>query len=283
MQNAIRDASKRLIKLLESDQSSPRFQQAELDAISSSVALMTYFGEDAKKRTVEQVHNFLKARKKLQLQDIQTGMLAAAMIELQANKQPARDTYQLLDDLLKEDEREEMQQLRLTLQASIRRLDLLGNKFELQAKSLDGKEIATEDFAGQYVLVDFLATWCEPCLLEVPRLKNHYAKYYDRGLRILTISIDEDTEALQQFLAKADLPWPVIHDNAEDPLARLQMKFGVSTLPCILLLNKEGTVVSLEARGAELDRLMQLLFDSPTPAAPPAVSAEPAAAKPDPQ
>ena len=63
------------------------------------------------------------------------------------------------------------------------------------------------------------------------------------------------------------LPWPVVHDNASDPLERLQMTFGIAHLPTVLLLNKEGTVVSLEARGAELERLMQMLFEAPTPAA----------------
>lgn len=47
------------------------------------------------------------------------------------------------------------------------------------------------------------------------------------------------------------------------------MKYGISQLPTVLLLNKEGTVVSLAARGAELERLMQMLFEAPTPAAPP--------------
>ena len=83
------------------------------------------------------------------------------------------------------------------------------------------------------------------------------------------ISLDDTREALDKYLATADLPWPVIHDDAEDPLKRLQLKFGVASLPTVLLLNKEGTVVSLEARGAELDRLMQMIFEAPTPAEPP--------------
>ena len=65
------------------------------------------------------------------------------------------------------------------------------------------------------------------------------------------------------------MPWQVIHDNAADPFDRLQLKFGVAALPTVLLLNKEGTVVSLEARGAELDRLMEMIFEAPTPADPP--------------
>lgn len=274
MQTAIREASKQLLKKLDADpqlkgnQESPRYQQAELDTITASVALMTYFGEDAKQKTLQQVHEFLKSRKELSLQDIQTGMLAAAMLELQPNKQPARDTYALLDKLLEQDEREEMQTLRLNLQASIRRLDLLGNKFEFTATTVDGQSLSTDDLTDKFVIVDFFATWCEPCLTEVPHLKKHFDKYHAKGLEVIGISLDEDAAGLEKYLQQAKLPWPIIHDNHPEPLQRLQMKFGIAHLPTVLLLNKEGTVVSLTARGAELDRLMQMLFDAPTPAEP---------------
>lgn len=274
MQTAIRDASRKLVTQLDKERDAQRLQQAELDSISSSVALMAFVGEDSQQKTLEQVHEFLKGRKKLSLQDTQTGVLAAAMLELQPNKQPARETYQLLCDLLENDSREEMQSLRLNLQASIRRLDLLGNKFDLQATALDGREIHIDDYAGKFVIVDFFASWCQPCLVDAPHLKQQFAKYQDKGLEVIAISLDTDAQALDEYLQQAEFPWPVIHDNAEDPLQRLQMKFGVSHLPTVLLLNKEGTVVSLEARGAELDRLLDMLFETPTLAESPAAESD---------
>ena len=136
-------------------------------------------------------------------------------------------------------------------------------------RGLRNKLVKTEDFAGKFVIVDFFASWCQPCLSEVPRLKKYAAKYKEKGLEVLAISLDETREGLDKYLASAELPWHVIHDNAADPFDRLQLKFGVAALPTVLLLNKEGTVVSLEARGAELDRLMEMIFESPTPAEPP--------------
>lgn len=268
MQTAIRDASRQLIKVIKADKISDEYRQAEIDVIASSVSLMTYFSEKEQSEVVTQVHEFLKGRAELTMQDIQTGMLTAAMLELQPNKKPSRDTYQLMDELLKEDEREEMQSLRINLQAAVRRLDLLGNKFDLKAMALGDKSIDIDDYAGKFVVVDFFATWCEPCLAEIPRLARHYDKYRGKGLEIIGISLDGEAAALQQFLDREKLPWPIIHDNAENISERIQMKFGVSSLPTVLLLNKEGTVVSLEARGSELDRLMQMLFEAPTPAAP---------------
>lgn len=268
MQTAIRDASRQLIKVTKADKVSAEYRQAEIDVIASSVSLMTYFSEKEQSEVVTQIHEFLKGRAELSMQDVQTGMFTAAMLELQPNKKPSRDTYQLMDELLKEDEREEMQSLRINLQAAVRRLDLLGNKFDLKAMALGDKSIDIDDYAGKFVVVDFFATWCEPCLAEIPRLARHYEKYRGKGLEIIGISLDGEADALQQFLDREKLPWPIIHDNAENISERIQMKFGVSSLPTVLLLNKEGTVVSLEARGSELDRLMQMLFEAPTPAAP---------------
>jgi len=264
-QSALKEASSRLVKLL--DKEHPAYAQAEMDVIISSVALLAFFTDDEQTDVVEQVKDFLKSRQTLSIQDIQTGMMAAGMLELQPYKEPSREVYQLLDDLLKDDSREEMQSLRLNLQASVRRLGMLGNKFELDAMAIDGRRIRTEDFAGKFVIVDMFATWCQPCLAELPLIKMHYEKYKDKGLEVVGISLDQDVTVIQKHLEENPLPWPVIHDGAEDPLKRLALKYGVSALPTVLLLNKEGAVVSLEARQSELNRLMQMLFESPTPAA----------------
>ncbi len=81
---------------------------------------------------------------------------------------------------------------------------------------------------------------------------------------MIAISLDDNRDALDKYLEEAKLPWPVIHDSAPELADKLQMKFGIASLPTVLFLNKEGVVVSLEARGAELDRLMERLFEMPT-------------------
>lgn len=269
MQTAIRDASKQLMTVLK-DNNLPRYKQAQLDSMSASLTLATFFGEEARAKVVEQLKQMLKEREVLSIEDVQMATFAAANLELNPNKKDARDIYALLDELLTEDKREEMQSLRIHLQSSMRRIDLLGKKFEIEYKDIHDKLVKTSDFAGKFVIVDFFASWCQPCLSEVPRLKKYAAKYKEKGLEVLAISLDETRESLDTYLSKAELPWQVIHDNAADPFDRLQLKFGVAALPTVLLLNKEGTVVSLEARGAELDRLMEMLFEAPTPAeAPP--------------
>ncbi len=266
-QTALRDASSALMKLID-NQEDPVRMQAELDVLSSNAALMTNESDEARDQVLEKIITYLKSRKQLSLADVQTGMIVGFYLELQPRKSPARDVYSTMVDLLEKDEREEMQALRINLQASVRRLEMLGNKLDLNVKTIDDKPIKTEDFAGKFVLVDFFATWCGPCIAEVPRLKRHYDKYREKGLEVVAISLDDDRQALDKYLEEAKLPWPVIHDSAPELSDKLQMKFGIASLPTVLFLNKEGVVVSLEARGAELDRLMERLFEMPTPAEP---------------
>ncbi len=265
MQTGIKDASNALSKMIK-EKDDPVRMQAELDFLSSAAALMVNESEAARDSILERLTKYFDDRKEVTLSDVQSGLIIAFYLEQQPRKAPARDFYAMLDKRLEDDQREEMQAIRYTLKANMRRLELLGNKFEIEATAIDGKKIKTDDFAGKYVIVDFFATWCAPCIAEVPRLQNHYSKYREKGLEVIAINLDDEREALDKFLKDHPLPWPVIHDKADDPMDKLQMKFGILALPTVMLLNKEGTVVSLEARGPELDRLMERLFEMPTPA-----------------
>lgn len=266
-QTAIKSASAKLMQSLKKD--TQAYQQAEVDSITASVSLLTFFNEKDQATLITQLTDFLKGRKQLSMQDVQTGMMAAGMLELQPQKQPAHGVYSVLDELLKPDKRPEMQSLRLHIQASIRRLEMLGRKFEFEAKSIDGKSLKTDDFAGKYVLVSFFASWSKPSIAELTLVKTHYEKYAAKGLVVVGVCMDENRTDLDNILKQTPLPWPVVHDNAENVLDRFQLKYGIASLPTGLLLNKEGTVISLEARNDELTRLMQMLFDAPTPAAAP--------------
>lgn len=228
MQTGIRDASNALLKVI-ADKNDPVRLQAELDALSSSAALMVNDTEEAREKVLERVQSYYEKRKELTLADIQTGMIVAFYLEMQPRKSPARDVYALLYNRLEDDPREEMQSLRINLQANIRRLEMLGNKLDLDVKAIDGKAIKVDDFQGKFLIVDFFATWCQPCLAEVPRLAKHYEKYRSKGLEVVAINLDEDRATLDKYLASHPLPWPVVHDSTPDPSEKLQVKYGISS------------------------------------------------------
>src|SRR5262249_48750434 len=117
---------------------------------------------------------------------------------------------------------------------------------------------------GKYVLIDFWATWCAPCVAELPRLQAAYAKYRDRGLEIVGVSLDETKTAVTDFVKARDVSWRQVHNASAG--ADLVEAFGVDSIPATFLVDPQGTIVRLELRGPALDRaLAKLLGGAPAP------------------
>jgi len=129
------------------------------------------------------------------------------------------------------------------------------------AKSLDGRDVslAYHQLRGEVVLVDFWATWCPPCVAELPRLKALYAKYHERGFEIVSISLDQSESALRDFIRKNSIPWTQIFDGKgwESPLAA---KYGVDMIPTMYLLNADGKIIGSNLGGLALEEQLEKLL-----------------------
>ena len=124
----------------------------------------------------------------------------------------------------------------------------------------DGKPVTLSQLRGQYVIVDFWASWCKPCRAGVPAMKELYAKYHDKGLEILGVSDDSNHDAWKKALEEDQTAWIHVVDEfpEKNKPSRVGTLYGVHYIPSYFLLDKEGKVIGkmnheeLEAKLAEL-------------------------------
>jgi thiol-disulfide isomerase/thioredoxin len=174
--------------------------------------------------------------------------------------------YRELLPLFLASEDPEVSRLTEEMAGTVRRLELPGNKLELEGELLDGTQFDWNAYRGKVVLVDFWATTCGECFLELPNVRKLFAMYHEQGFEVLGINMDNDRGEVKRVVAEWGIQWPsLFHENPEadhwdHPVAN---KLAIKTLPQMLLVNQEGVVVNVNARGAVLDAELKKLLGEP--------------------
>ena len=152
--------------------------------------------------------------------------------------------------------------LRQKIKDDLARLDKVGKAAPaIVAKDVKGDPFRLDDLRGKYVLVDFWATWCAPCVAELPRLQAAYKTYHDGGFEIVGVSLDETKSALVDFVRARNVPWRQIHNASGG--GDVVEAFGVNTIPATFLIDPQGVITRLELRGAALDQVLAKLIKDP--------------------
>ena len=108
------------------------------------------------------------------------------------------------------------------------------------------------DFRGKYVLLDFWATWCGPCLGELPYLKQVQQKFGGRpDFVIVSLSLDKAIGDLRGFLKKNDLPWTQGY-LGDWSTTSVPGAYGVEGIPALFLINPEGKIIESEPQGGSI-------------------------------
>lgn len=131
----------------------------------------------------------------------------------------------------------------------------------LKFKALDGREVDLEQLRGKVVLLDFWATWCPPCLEELPHVRDAYGRYKAQGLEIVGVSFDADRARLEEVVKRENIGWPQYFDGGGRDAAPGKV-FGIRHWPSMWLLDRNGVVRFISA-GAGLDRKISQLLAEP--------------------
>jgi peroxiredoxin len=124
---------------------------------------------------------------------------------------------------------------------------------DFTAQTLDAHSIKLSDFQGKYVLLDFWATWCVPCVAETPDLKaTHDTFGRDKRFVMISLSTDSDREALSKFVKAKNLAWTQVFLGGDSPKDMVAKNYGVTLIPQIMLIGPDGKIIARDLRGPKI-------------------------------
>jgi thiol-disulfide isomerase/thioredoxin len=121
-----------------------------------------------------------------------------------------------------------------------------------------GQKLALSDLRGRVVLVEFWASWCGPCRREIPNIKRALEKFGDEGFEVIAISLDQKPSRTQAYIEENELDWHHVLDGAQ-----LGRKHQIRGIPQMIVVGRDGHIISTRARGDALAKAVQTGLKQP--------------------
>ena len=132
---------------------------------------------------------------------------------------------------------------------------------ELTMKDMEGREVKLSQWAGKgnYVLVDFWASWCGPCRQEMPNVIQNYERYHAKGFEVVGVSFDQKKDAWVAAVQQIGMRWPQMSDLKGWQCAASDI-YGVRSIPASVLLDPQGKIIAIDLRGKALGAKLKEIY-----------------------
>jgi peroxiredoxin len=121
---------------------------------------------------------------------------------------------------------------------------------DFEAKDITGQSVKLSDFKGKVVLLDFWATWCPPCRIEIPNLLEIYRQFKNKNFVLFSVSLDRNIPLARQFVKEKEMNW--LHVIDSESSGRIAALYEIEYIPATFIIDGKGNIVARNLRSAEL-------------------------------